>query len=74
MRALRSNWLRANYGDSEHLWLGDYISADSALARARDLCPLARRCWPGEPDCGPAGQSLTPARLFFDRPPPTHGM
>lgn len=74
MRALRSNWLRANYGDSEHLWLGDYISADSALARARDLCPLARRCWPGEPDCVPAGQSLTPARLFFDRPPPTHGM
>ena len=74
MRSLRSNWLRANYGEAEHVWLGDYVSADSALARAASLCPPAQRCWPGEPDCGPAEQSLTPARVFFTQPPPDNGM
>jgi len=74
MRSLRSNWLRANYGEAEHVWLGDYVSADAALARAAGRCPLAQRCSPGEPDCGPAEQSLTPARVFFSQPSPDNGM
>jgi hypothetical protein len=65
MRSLRSTWLKANYGDAEHVWLGEYGSADAALARAARLCPPALRCWPGEADCGPQAQTLTPAQLFF---------
>jgi len=67
MRSLRSNWLKANYGDAEHVWLGEYGSADSAVARAARLCPPASRCWPGEAGCGPEAQSLTPAQVFFGR-------
>jgi hypothetical protein len=67
MRSLRSNWLKAVYGDVEHIWLGEYGSADSALVRAARLCPPASRCWPGEPDCGPGPQTLTPAQVFFGR-------
>jgi hypothetical protein len=65
MRSLRSNWLKASYGDAEHVWLGEYGSADVALARAARLCPPASRCWPDEADCGPQAQTLTPAQLFF---------
>jgi hypothetical protein len=65
MRPLRSNWLKATYGDAEHVWLGEYGSADAALARAARLCPPALRCWPGEADCGPETQLLTPAQVFF---------
>ena len=46
MRSLRSNWLKANYGDAEHVWLGEYGSADAAMARAARHCPAAQRCWP----------------------------
>jgi hypothetical protein len=67
MRSLRSNWLKATYGDVEHVWLGEYGSADTALARAARLCPPASRCWPGEADCGPEAQTLTPAQVFFGR-------
>ena len=67
MRSLRSNWLKANYGVAEHVWLGEYGSADAALAKAAHLCPAAQRCWPGEADCGPRAQSQTAAQLFFGR-------
>jgi hypothetical protein len=67
MRSLRTNWLKASYGVAEHVWLGEYGSADTALARAVSLCPAAQRCWPGEADCGPQAQSQTAARLFFGR-------
>jgi hypothetical protein len=70
MRSLRSNWLKANYGEAEHVWLGEYGSADAALARAARLCPAARRCWPGEADCGPQAPTPTPAQVFFGRWPP----
>ena len=53
MRSLRAAWLKANYGDAEHVWLGEYGSAEAAMARAARLCPAERRCWPGEADCGP---------------------
>jgi hypothetical protein len=67
MRSLRSKWLKANYGDAEHVWLGEYGSADAALARAVRLCPPASRCWPGDTDCGRQAQTLTPAQMFFGR-------
>jgi hypothetical protein len=65
MRSLRSNWLKSAYGEADHIWLGEYGSADAALARAARLCPPASRCWPGDVDCGPQGQTLTPAQMFF---------
>ena len=67
MRSLRSNWLSAMYGDGEHVWLGEYASADGALARAARLCPPASRCWPGDADCGPKTPTLTPTQAFFGR-------
>ena len=67
MRSLRSKLLKAIYGDDEHVWLGEYGSADSALARAARLCPPASRCWPGEAGCGPEAQSQSPAQVFFGR-------
>jgi hypothetical protein len=67
MRSLRSNWLKANYGAGEPVWLGEYGSADTALARAARLCPPASRCWPGEAGCGPEAQSQSPAQVFFGR-------
>ena len=66
MRSQRSNWLRAAYGDGEHVWLGEFRSADAALARAARLCPPALRCWPGDADCGPEAQTMTPAQVFFE--------
>jgi hypothetical protein len=67
MRSLRSTWLKAAYGDAEHVWLGEYGSADTALAQAARLCPPERRCWPGDADCGPQAQIMTPAQVFFGR-------
>jgi hypothetical protein len=69
MRSLRSNWLHANYGEAEHVWIGEYASADSALARAASLCPPALRCWPGESGCGPQSKSPSAAQLFFESLP-----
>jgi hypothetical protein len=43
-RSQRIQWLRAAYGDAEHVWLGEYSSADAALARAVQLCPPPWRC------------------------------
>jgi hypothetical protein len=69
MTSLRSTWLKAAYGDVEHVWLGEYASADAALAKAASLCPPTRRCWPNETDCGPRGDSPTAAQVFFGRWP-----
>jgi hypothetical protein len=76
MRSLRSNWLKANYGEVEHVWLGEYGSAEAAMVRAARLCPAERRCWPGEADCGPEAQAAQPpAQVFFGRwSPPAPGM
>jgi hypothetical protein len=70
MRSLRGTWLKAAYGDVEHVWLGEYVSAEAALAKAEGLCPVTRRCWPGETDCGPQGETLTAAQVFFGSWPP----
>ncbi len=70
MRSLRAAWLKANYGDAEHVWLGEYGSAEAAMARAARLCPAERRCWPGEADCGPQAESPTAAQVFFGSWPP----
>ena len=67
MRARRTQWLRAAYGEAEHVWLGEYSSADAALARAAQFCPPAIRCWPGDADCGRRVPLLTPAQAFFGR-------
>ena len=66
MRTLRSNWLLANYGEAEHVWIGEYGSADAALAKAAHLCPAAQRCWPDESGCGPQAKSPSAAQVFFD--------
>ena len=65
MRSLRSAWLKGTYGDAEHVWLGEYSSAEAALASTARLCPPASRCWAGEPDCGAQTQFQTPAQIFF---------
>jgi len=66
LRTLRSTWLRAAYGEGEHVWLGEWGSAEAAMLRAARLCPAAQRCWPGERDCGPKEDaSTTPAEIFF---------
>jgi hypothetical protein len=70
MRSLRRGWLKANYGDAEHVWLGEYGSAEAAMALAASLCPPDRRCWPGEADCGTQAESPTAAQMFFGRWPP----
>jgi hypothetical protein len=46
-------WLRGAYGDAEPVWLGEFASPDSALAKAARLCPDTARCRRGEPNCGP---------------------
>jgi hypothetical protein len=46
-------WLRGAYGEVEPVWLGEFASPDSALARAVRLCPDGSRCRRGEPNCGP---------------------
>jgi len=63
----RNDWLRAAYGSGEHTWLGDFGSAQAAVARAARLCPPALRCWPGEADCGQQADALTPAQAFLRR-------
>jgi hypothetical protein len=67
MRVQRSRWLNAAYGEAEHFWLGEFSSAEAALARAAQFCPPALRCWPGEANCGPKDQLFTPAAAFFGR-------
>jgi hypothetical protein len=65
LRVVRSRWLSAAYGEGEHIWLGEFSSAEAAMARAAQYCPPALRCWPGEAGCGPKDQLFTPARAFF---------
>jgi hypothetical protein len=67
MRVQRGRWLSAAYGEAEHFWLGEFGSAEAALARAAQFCPPALRCWPGEANCGPKDQLFTPAAAFFGR-------
>jgi hypothetical protein len=66
-RILRSTWLRAAYGEAEHVWLGDYGSAEAAIRSAARLCPASERCWPEERGCGPKEETMTPAQIFFGR-------
>ena len=63
----RNDWLRAAYGSGEHTWLGEFSSAQAAIARAARLCPPSLRCWPGEADCGRQADALTPAQAFLHR-------
>jgi hypothetical protein len=67
MRLQRSRWLRAAYGDGEQTWLGEFASAETAMTKATRLCPADLRCWPGDTDCGPLAQPLTPAQAFLPR-------
>jgi hypothetical protein len=68
---LRSTWLRAAYGEAEHVWLGEYGSAEAAIRSAARLCPASERCWVEESGCGPKEEAMTPAHIFFGRWPPT---
>jgi hypothetical protein len=63
----RADWLRATYGNGEHTWLGEFGSAQAAMARAARLCPPSLRCWPGDADCGQRADALTPAQAFLHR-------
>jgi len=63
----RNDWLRAAYGSGEHTWLGEFSSAQAAMARAAKLCPPSLRCWPGEADCGRQADALTPVQAFLHR-------
>ena len=65
LRLQRVDWLRATYDGAEQSWLGEFSSADAAMVRAARLCPPSQRCWPGDADCGPQAQALTPAQVFF---------
>lgn len=66
MRMRRAQWLRAAYGeDVEHIWIGEFSSADAALARAAKLCPAELRCMPGDPGCGRLTPLLTPVQIFL---------
>jgi hypothetical protein len=69
-RILRSTWLRAAYGEAEHIWLGEYGSAEAAGARAARLCPASERCWAEDSGCGPKEGAMTPAQIFFGNWPP----
>jgi hypothetical protein len=69
-RILRSTWLRAAYGEAEHIWLGEYGSAEAAIRSAARLCPASERCWAEESGCGPKDNAMTPAQIFFGRWPP----
>jgi hypothetical protein len=64
LRLQRVRWLKTAYGAGEQTWLGEFGSAEAAMARAARLCPASTRCWPGEPDCGPQDRPLTPAQAF----------
>ena len=70
-RILRSTWLRAAYGEAEHVWLGEYGSAEAAIRSAARHCPASERCWAEESGCGPKEEAMTPAQIFFGRWPPT---
>jgi hypothetical protein len=70
-RSLRTNWLNATYGEAEHVWLGDYGSANAALVAAAQLCPAERRCLADTTDCGPLASGPTAAQIFFAIRPPT---
>lgn len=63
----RNDWLHAAYGGGEHTWLGEFSSAEAAMAKAARLCPPSLRCWPGEADCGQQADALTPAQAFLHR-------
>ena len=65
LRLQRGRWLHAAYGGGEQAWLGEFGSAQTAMARAAALCPPSLRCWPGEPGCGPQEPPLTPAQAFL---------
>jgi hypothetical protein len=65
LRLQRIRWLKTAYGAGEQTWLGEFGSAEAAMARAARLCPASSRCWPGERDCGPQDQPLTPAQAFM---------
>ena len=65
LRLQRGRWLQAAYGSGEQTWLGEFSSAEAAMARAARLCPPSLRCWPGEPDCGQQADALTPAQAFL---------
>ena len=71
LRILRSTWLQAAYGEAEHVWLGEYGSAEAAINSAARLCPESERCWTGESGCGPKEELMTPAQIFFGRWPST---
>jgi len=70
-RMLRNTWMRAAYGEAEHVWLGEYGSAEAAIRSAARLCPASERCWADERGCGPKEETMTPAQIFFSRWPPT---
>jgi len=70
-RILRSTWLRAAYGEAEHIWLGEFGSAEAAIRSAARLCPVSERCWAEDSGCGPKEDAMTPAQIFFGRRPPT---
>jgi hypothetical protein len=65
LRLQRVRWLKAAYGAGEQTWLGEFGSAEAGMERAARLCPASQRCWPGEPDCGPLQEPLTPAQAFL---------
>jgi hypothetical protein len=67
-RSQRIRWLRAAYGDAEHIWFGEFDSAEAALARAVQLCPPAWRCTEGDDGCGRITPLVTPIRAFFQQP------
>jgi hypothetical protein len=67
-RSQRIRWLRAAYGDAEHVWLGEFASPEAALARAAELCPPAWRCRETDAGCGRVTPLVTPIRAFFDQP------
>ncbi|HZT47450.1 MAG TPA: hypothetical protein VFA64_05715 [Hyphomicrobiaceae bacterium] len=68
-RSQRVRWLRAAYGEAEHVWLGEFVSPEAALERAVQLCPPAWRCGEGEEGCGRITPLVTPIRAFFHQPP-----
>jgi hypothetical protein len=51
-------WLAGAFSGAEAFWLGEFASAERALARAADLCPRFMRCRIGEENCGPGARSL----------------
>ena len=56
-------WLHGAFGGAEALWLGEFASAERALAKAVRLCPQTMRCRIGEVNCGPHAGPLPPADM-----------